>query len=440
MFPYQQEILQALSSETCNRVAWHKGHGVGGTTTMAWATLAFLFTRANSKVVTTASVNRQVRDILWPEIHHWMNRAKHNLHLIGWRWPYNLLDMKLEITSSWFAVGASSDVPENMEGFHADHLLYIVDEAKTVEKGIFESIEGAMTGNIEAKLLVVSTPPAGREGHFYDLCTNKLPGWKVFHTRAQDSPNVSQAWIDQKKEEWGENSPVYISKVDGDFPDATENNLIPLSWIEKANARWSQMVIPDRESVLGVDVARYGDDETILANSRGNYIYPLEIHSKQDTMQTAGQVIRSIEKNGSVQANIDVVGLGAGVYDRVNEVVRDRQIPCSIRPIHAGGKAPGLMIRGEKFRFKRYRDYLYWNMREQLDPVNCPEDELLAIPPDQMTRTQLSSIRYTINSDGSIEVDSKDDLKKRGLKSPDRAEAIMMAKAKHYEGWSTTIQ
>lgn len=440
-FNYQIDILKAISDPAINRIVWHTAHGVGKTTTMSWITAWFLFTRANSKVITTASVNRQVREVLWPEIHRWMNKAKPNLELIGWKWPFTLLDMKLEISQEWFALGASSDTPENMEGFHADHLLYIVDEAKTVEKGIFEAVEGALTGNIEAKLIVVSTPPMAREGHFYELCTGKFPGYKIFHTKAEDSPNVSKEWIEQKKLEWGETSPVFISKVMGDFPDSSENTLIPTSWVEYSQQRWKEMTSPvDSEVTLGVDPARYGDDESIIAIAKGVYILPLEAHNKQDTMQTAGHVIRAITRYNGSQVNIDTVGLGAGVYDRVREELFNQKIPCSPKPVHAGGKAPSIVVRGERLKFKRYRDYLYWNFREQLDPINCPMDELVALPPDDRLKQQLTSIRYKINPDGSIEVESKDELKKRGYNSPDRAEAVMMAKAKGYEGWATTIR
>lgn len=440
---YQEVILRDLCNPDVNRIAWHTSHGVGKTTTMAWCVCAYLFTRPNSIVVTTASVNRHVREILWPEIHRWMNKAKPNLYKIGWKWPYNVLDMKIEISSEkWFAIGASSDTPENMEGFHADHLLYIVDEAKTVEKSIFASIDGALTSKVENKLMVVSTPSLGREGHFYEICSGRYKGWNIYHTSAIDCPNVNQKWVEEKREEWGENSPLFISKVMGEFPDASENTLIPASWVEKAFVRHRFVEeVPEHGAVtIGVDPARYGDDETVIAYSKGNYVFPLECHTKQDTMQTAGQVIRSIENHQATQVNIDVVGLGAGVYDRVSEIVKARSIRCALKPVNAGGKAPSIVVRGERLRFKRYRDYLYWNMREMLDPINCNPDDLISLPPDERLRQQLTSIRYKINSDGTIEIESKDDLKKRGYTSPDRAEAVMCCVAKGYEGWATIIR
>lgn len=288
--------------------------------------------------------------------------------------------------------------------------------------------------------MVVSTPPLAREGHFYDICSHKFPGWKVFHTSALESDNVSQEWVKQKQEEWGEESPVYISKVMGQFPDSSENTLFPMSWIEKSQERWRNMTQPQVPATLGVDVARYGDDETIIATALDNYILPLEIHVKQDTMQTAGQVIRAIERYKANVVSIDTIGIGSGVYDRVREVIHSQDIPCQTKPVNVAQRAPTMVVRGERLRFKRLRDYMYYTLREMLDPVNCPEDELIALPPDPQLRSQLAAIQYKINSNGEIEVESKDDLKKRGYKSPDRAEAVMMAKAKGFEGWATVIR
>lgn len=444
-YDYQDSILSELCDpeDPFARIAWHTGHGVGKTKTLAWCVIAFLFTRSFSQVVTTASVNRQVRDILWPQIHGVMAKAKHNLYKLGWTTPYNILDMKLEIVGfdEWFSIGASSDTPENMEGFHAKHILYIVDEAKTVEKGIFEAIEGAMTGTIEAKMLVASTPPLAREGHFYELCSGRVAGWKIHHTDGELSPNVSKDWIAARKLEWGETSPVYLSKVKGVFPDSSENTLIPTSWVEMANDRWkTDDGVREGAVTIGVDPARYGDDETVIAKSVGSYVYPLEVHVKQDTMQTAGQVIRAIETHQATQVNIDVIGLGAGVFDRTKEVVRDRGIPCAVKPVNVAQRAPSMLINGERFRFKRMRDYLFWCLRQKLDPVNTVAEELLALPPDQKLLMQLTSIRYKINSNGEIEIESKDDLKKRGYTSPDRAEAVMMSVTRGYEGWAITLK
>ena len=446
IYPYQKDILNAIGvPNTTQRVAWHKAHGVGGTAVMAWAAIAFLFTRPQSRVVTTASVNRQVRDILWPEIHKWMRKA--NFIPLGWKWPYTLLDMKLEINQEWFAIGASSDIPENMEGFHAPYMLYIVDEAKTVSKGIFDAIEGALTGEKENKLLVVSTPPLGKEGHFYEICRGAYDGWKVFHTDAHDSPNVPKLWIEQKEKDWGIKSPEYVSKVLGLFPDSSEDTLIPLSWVEMAVERWESAKDQTHggERVLGVDVARFGGDETVLALREGFFFPPFVHHIKEETMQTAGRVIVEVDRRKAEEVHVDVIGVGAGVFDRVNEIAHarssdDNERSFSVKPVNVALKAPAMMYKGERIKFKRLRDRLYWNMRCHLDPDNEKPDELICLPNDDKLRKQLTSIRYKITSDGEIEVEGKDSLKSRGLDSPDRAEAVMIALADTYEGWTATLK
>lgn len=400
---------------------------------MAVAAIAFCFTRSNARVITTASVNRQVREVLWPEIHHRMRGFKKEV--IGWKWPYSLLDMKLQISQDWFILGASSDQPENMEGQHADHMLYIVDEAKTVERGIFEAIEGALTGTVEAKILVVSTPPMAKEGYFFDLCSNKFPGWKVFHTPCWDSPNVSKDWIAQKRIEWGEESPVFISKVAGQFPDSSDDTVIPFSWVERAEERWSGLQYDETSTIAGLDVARFGSDSSVIAIVSGQKIRPLMSFHKQETMATVGQMVRAIKNFKIQQVSVDVIGVGAGVYDRLKEMAKE--LGVAVRPVDAAGKAPMLTDRGEKLKFKRMKDYLWWNLRMRLDPEG---EAPIGLPPSDKLRSQLTSIRYKINSDGSIEVESKEQLKARGYSSPDEAEAIVLALSRLYEGWTSILK
>jgi phage terminase large subunit len=433
LYDYQKEILRAISTPGTDRVVWHKGHGVGGTTTMAVAAIAFCFTRSMARVITTASVNRQVRDVLWPEIHHRMRGFKKDV--IGWKWNYSLLDMKLEILDDWFILGASSDQPGNMEGQHADHMLYIVDEAKTVERGIFEAIEGALTGTIEAKILVVSTPPMAKEGHFFDLCSGKFPSWKVFHTPCWDSPNVSKDWIAQRAIEWGEESPVFISKVAGQFPDSSDDTVIPFSWVEKAEERWSGLQYDEASTIAGVDVARYGSDSSVIAILRGRKFMPLMSFHKQETMATVGQVVRAIRNFKIQQVNVDVIGVGAGVFDRLKE--QAKELGVAVRPVDAASKAPTINDRGEIKRFRRLKDYLWWHLRMRLDPDS---EDPIGLPPSEKLRSQLTSIRYTIKSDGVTEVESKDQLKARGYSSPDEAEAIVLALHKPYEGWTSILK
>lgn len=443
---YQDDILKAINEPGCDRIAWHKGHGVGGTTLMAWLTLAFLFTRASAKVVTTASVNRQVRDVLWPEIHRWMRKAEKNLYKMRFTAGYDLLDIQLKIQKDWYAIGASSDEGVNMEGFHAPSLMYIVDEAKTVKKEIFESIEGALTGVGEAKLVVVSTPPYAKEGHFYDICRGAVPGFRVFHTSGADSPNVSKDWIESKKIEWGENSPAYISKVLGLFPDSSDDTLIPLSWVDAAIERWQENVgEKPLYASLGVDVARYGSDETVLALMYGPRVEKLMTFNKQDTMQTTGQVVRCVDSFDVTQVNVDVIGVGAGVCDRLREISKERREGTSglptfrVKSVNVAAKAPMITYKGERLRFKRLRDRLYWNLRIRLDPQNPNPEELLSFPNDDKLRSQLTSLKYKVTSDGAIEIENKDSLKARGYNSPDRAEAIMLGLADGYGGWAAII-
>ena len=401
---YQKEVLTAISKT--NKVAWRSGHGVGKTTVAAITAIWYLLTRPYSKIITTASSWRQVAKVLWPEIHKWLRNA--NWDLIGK--PTNMEKLKLEISlgPDWFASGQASDVPEKLEGFHADYMLYIVDEAKIVPKGTFESIEGALTSGKEAKMLVISTPPPEMAGYFYEVFSRKRLGFEIFHTSAVDSKRVNPEWVEARREEWGVDSPVYQTRVLGEFAESGEDNLIPLKWIESAVGR----VVKDGTVDIGVDVARFGSDKTVIATRSGQRLVDLDTYSKEDTMKTTGRVIAAIKKHGPESVKVDVIGIGAGVVDRLLE--QDQEVDG----VNVAEKADD----SEKFLNRRAE--LYWGLRErfQQGDVSIPDDEGLI--------GELANIKYEFTSRGQIKIEAKEKMKKRGMKSPDMADAVMLAFAK----------
>ena len=398
---YQEEILQAFLDYV--KIGWRSGHGVGKTTTLAWAVLWFLFTRRNSKVITTASVWRQVEKILWSEIGKWLNRCKDK---ISQRVNFELLKTQITIQPDWFATGESSTDPAKIEGFHAVELLFVIDEGKAVPDDTYEAIEGALT-TPGAKLIVASTPPPQKAGYFWNIFSHKIPGFKTFHTSCLDSKRVSQAWIEEKKKQWGESSPVYQTRVLGDFPDITEDMLIPLKLIEDAIAR----ELPEGEQrELGIDVARFGSDKTIFIIRYGSKIVLIKKTGKEDTMQTAGKGANFIKEHNISKAKIDVIGVGSGVADKLREDFGDKIIDVNV-----ADKSTDVE------NYSNLRAQLFWELRQRfLDgDVDLPDDEELT--------GQLSNIKYKYNSKGQLVIESKEDMKKRGLPSPDCADALMLA-------------
>jgi hypothetical protein len=241
---------------------------------------------------------------------------------------------------------------------------------------------------------------------------------------------VTPRWVWERQEEWGIESPIYQIRVLGEFPDAGEDTLIPLSWIEAACGRWTQksrlqapgsrLQVPDLEpgawslelpAELGVDIARYGGCETVVVVRRGGVVRRVVAWMGHDLMATTGRIMaiaRDEEPVGAVK--VDVIGLGAGVVDRL----REQGVP-HVYGVNVASRA----LDGE--RYERRRDELFFALRERFRTGE------IALPPDDRLRAQLASLGFSYTSSGRLQVESKEDLRRRGLRSPDRADALMLA-------------
>jgi hypothetical protein len=418
---YQDDIMQALVRE--RRACARGPHGLGKTAINAWAVLWFSHTREGEdwKVVTTASAWRQLTVYLWPEIHKWARRL--NPQVTGrplLRDDVELLDLAIKLRTGQATAVASND-PEKIEGAHADHILYIFDEAKIVPGETFDAAEGALSTG-EAYALAMSTPgePSGR---FYDI-QRHAPGYEDWWTRhvtleeATGAGRVSAEWAEARKRQWGEESAVYQNRVLGDFASSDEDAVIPLAWVEAANQRWlewreSGLAIP--QTCVGVDVARGGEDDTVLAHRAAHVITELEVSSKADTMVTTGRVVNALAAGG--YAVVDVIGVGAGVVDRLRE---------QGKPAIAFNAGEGTELRDSTgmLGFLNARAAAWWAMREFLDPANGSK---VCLPPDDMLTGDLTAPKWWETSRGLIQIEAKKDIKSRIGRSTDRGDAVVQA-------------
>lgn len=310
----QKEIIRSIRDNAYTCVA--SGHGVGKSFLSACATLWFLFCFKDSRVITTAPTNRQVEAILWAEIHHLYKNSKAPL---GGR----LLKVSLTLEDKWYALGLSTDDPDRFVGHHAKHLLLVMDEAPGIDPTIYEASKGILT-SIGARALLIGNPTSS-SGPFFDCFSNKM--WTKFHISCYDSPGVTdpvnyptlttQKWIDERKEEWGEASPMFQSRVLGRFPEEGDDILIPLVWCEEAARRGIRRVsrqegeISDRV-YLGLDVARYGTNRTVLTTWIPNTVKRIKSVQSRDTMEAVRLVIAEAVSAGSrlMKITVDDTGLG----------------------------------------------------------------------------------------------------------------------------------
>lgn len=427
---YQIEILEKIIAH--GRVAVRSPHGTGKTALAAWLTLWFALTRDGAidwKVVTTASVWRQLKEYLWPEIHKWSGRLR--WEKIG-RAPFELRrelqDMALRLeTGSAFAV--ASDKPDLIEGAHASALLYVFDEAKAILDGTFDAAEGAFSGAgrdtiAEAYALAISTPGPPR-GRFYDIHARRrgYEDWAVRHVTRDEAiaaGRMSAEWAEQRRKQWGEQSAVYRNRVLGEFAAGEESSVIPLEWVEAAIERWHARGGEFGElSVIGVDVARGGEDMTVMALRHGNSISRLYKHNFNDTMTVVGRVMRI---GGGTRAIVDVVGVGAGVVDRL------RELGCDVVAFNAGARCVWTDSSGE-VGFADMRSWAWWHMRELLDPANGYD---IALPPDDELVGDLTAPEWSETSAGRIRIESKESIRKRLGRSTDCGDAVVMAFADYF--------
>jgi hypothetical protein len=421
---YQLDVLRRLPRE--RRLALRGPHSLGKTALAAWIVVWFALTReamgVDWKAATTASVWRQLSLYLWPEIHKWTRQLKWDM--IGrpaFREKQELLDLSLSLQHGE-AFAVASDRADSIEGAHASHLLYVFDEAKAIPPATWDAAEGALASG-DCYALAISTP-GEPQGRFYEIHQRK-PGYEDWWTRHVTlaeciaAGRVSPEWAEQRARQWGESSAVYQNRALGEFASSDEDGVIPLSWVETANDRWRALEDSGEWgafSCCGVDVARGGEDRTVTALRYGDAIRELRRSSKQDTMETTGAVAGILHAHGG-EAVVDVIGIGAGVVDRLKEQGK------AVRAFNASEHTDAKDRSGE-LGFMNKRSAAWWHLRELLDPANGHE---IALPPDDLLTGDLTAPHWRMTSGGKVQVESKDEIRKRLGRSTDSGDAVVQA-------------
>lgn len=404
--PYQFQVLEDLAAQP--RVAVRTGHGVGKSAIDAWAALWWLLTRPLSRVVVLApEYTRQIRAILFSEARKWARRSRVPL-------PVEVLASRILVEGfgeEWSATGVSAaGAVDRLEGFHAEGgVLVIVDETKGVPQPAFDAVQGALSGLEDSRLLVTSVPGGAGAGPFWKACQDPQR-WVLHHIPSPDSALVSPEWVADRARDWGEGSPLYQTRVLGEFADAGEGVLFPLPLLEAAMGR---APAPGSTAVaLGVDVARsIAGDLNTVARCAGGQLDVLRAWRSPDLMRTVERVLHVVAETGIRRLAVDVGGPGGGVADRLAE------LGYAVEAVPFGGGAQ------EPERFRNRRAELFWRLREAL------ERGAAVLVEDDDVRADLSALRYQFAPDGRIVIEGKDEVRRRLGRSPDRADALALALA-----------
>lgn len=420
---WQADVMMGIAES--DKVSVRSGQGVGKTGLEAAIVIWYLCTRPFPKVIATAPSMNQLYDVLWAEISKWLSTSKVKNLL---EWTKTKVYMKGE-SERWWATARTAVRPENMQGFHEDYMLFVVDEASGIADPIMEAILGTLSG-YENKLLMCGNPTR-TAGTFYDSHNSDRDLYRTYKVSSMDSSRTSKENIAMLLKKYGKDSDVARVRVFGEFPKGESDSLISLEVAERAV---ESIVSIDNSYTLhlGVDVARYGDDKTIIAPRIGGRVLKLQDYSKKDTMETAGNVLRTAKalKDKYPQVNkviikIDDDGLGAGVTDRLREVNRQQKLGYIIIPVKNGAKAK------EDDKYNKKITEMWDLMRERLDQNFSNflqgEEDIIEIPNDPTLIKQLSNRKYTVDSNGKLAIEDKQQYKKRTGESPDRADAVLLS-------------
>jgi phage terminase large subunit len=421
----QREILDALEAGH-RRIAIKAAHAVSKSHTCGllacWNNTIF----NPSLTFTTAPTWRQVNAVLWKEIRTQFGTAKYKLSAKG---PLPK-SPEWHIASDQRAFGASSDKPDKLQGLHEGlgRVMCLADEACGIEGAMWPAIYSIVTGRDD--ILIAVGNPDWRNPDFMRMFAD--PSFYPITISAYDSPNftgeavpeslkralVSRSWVDDLIATYGEDSPIVASKVRAEFPEEDAQTLIPLSYIEAAEQRKVDLLLDHRHDA-GCDVARYGTDRTVIYRIDGNSAACVHQSGKISTMETAGLCMQQIMAGYRVA--VDDTGVGGGVTDRVREQGK------SIGAVNFGQAAK------DAEHFKNARSEMFWGLRLWLRDTGHIES-------DGDLRRELANLRYKMDSSGKIQVESKDDIRKRLGKSPDKADALALAVVGHvYNGTISTL-
>jgi len=396
----QLEISHAITHH--RNVAIRSCNGAGKTFHIAREALRFLYSFPNATVINTAPTWTQIENQFW---RYFRDAHKNALVPLGGK----LLKTELTLSDGWFAKGIANnpDSVASFQGWHAENIMMIFDEASGIPPVIWEAAVGAMSGGTTVRFLVVGNPNSN-SGPFYNAF--KDPTFHKVKISAFDIPNVidkrpvipgltDHHFVEEVAARYGVNSNAYKVRVLGEFPDQASDTLISLDLIENAfNA--DRELQNQADEIIGLDPARFGDDDSAFVHRKGNTAKVLEVVNGNDTMELAGKSVQYLREHKGARLFIDIIGLGAGIYDRLKELP---EVRSRVYGVNSASKA-----RNET-EFINIRIESWSNVRDWLRDAILEKHECFY---------ELAQPRYKLTSNGKMQLEGKEEMKKRGVASP----------------------
>lgn len=460
--PKQQAILSDIQHH--RHVTVKSGHGRGKDYVAAVAAVCFFNLMTPCKVLLTGPTMSQARDIMMAEV---KRLASNSLLPFGGR----LMDTRIEndkvATHFLKAFKPRDNDTTSWTGLHSNYVLIIFTEASELDESNYNAMEGNLTG-VDSRLVLIGNPTI-TSGPFFS--SHKSPQFKKHTLSSMDAPNVlakkiiipgqvDWQWINERVGEPGWTRQIHASEAnpeDGDFqwkkgnethwfrpsdlfrikvlglwPNQPEGTLIPLSWLEASRRRWKTYMeeggkLPPAKLRLGADVAGQGADLTCFCRRYGILVDSFSLFGQQEHTVTAGRLKKEFTQLGD-SVFVDAVGEGAGVVSMLKESTDPDEY--NVVAFKSNFSADSLKDLTRQLEFYSLRDYVYWAIRDALNPdMVLRGGGNLMLPPDDALDQELSETKYAYRSDGRIEIEPKKDIKKRLGRSPDRADALAMTYA-----------
>ena len=410
---WQCELLRAVADPEIRRVSCRSGHGVGKSTAVALAAVWHVLMRVPSKTVVTAPTSAQLFDACFAEMKNIAKRLKPPFDDLL-EIKSDRIELKSQPETTFISCRTSrQEQPEALAGVHADSVLLLADEASGISPNIFEAASGSMSGHNATTVLTGN--PTRNTGFFYDTHNRLKEDWYTMHVSCVDSPRVADDFVEDMKKRYSEDSPAYHVRVLGNFPPSEEDTVIPVALIDQAMNN-DIKVHEDTPAIWGLDVARQGSDSSVLAKRQGPIVHPLTVWRNLDLMQLTGAVKAEYDAIDNpakrpVEIIVDSNGFGAGVLDRL------RELDLPARGLNVSERAL------QKETYLNLRAELWFKIKSWLEGMD------VKLPRDDALWAELAAPRYHFTSSGKLQVESKEAMKKRGVASPDRADAVALCLA-----------
>ena len=401
--PWQEDFLRAVARGE-RRISVRAGHGVGKSTVCSWALIWHMVTRYPQKSVVTAPTAAQLFDALYSELKSWINKLPPILKDLFEVFS-DRINLKDAPESSFISARtSSSERPEALAGVHSENVLLIVDEASAVPEQVFEAAAGSMSGHSATTILISN--PTRNSGLFYKTHHELASDWFRLHVSCINIPLVSSDFVRQIEATYGRDSNAFRIRVLGEFAIADDDTLIAADLVDAAMSR--DITQGDETMVYGLDVARFGTDRTALCKRRGNVVVEIKHWGGLDLMQTVGAVVNEAKTDNPEEICVDTIGLGSGVADRL------REQGFNVRDVNVS-ESSAMNPNANKLR-----DELWLSVKDWL------ATRAVKLPKDDTLRHELVAPRYNFTSSGKVVVESKDSMKRRGMRSPDLADALCL--------------